>query len=554
MSGAEALAESYAPRYDAAGAVIGLMRIDYGHPGNPGDVLRFNPDDPDGWHFDRTRRAGEFALYDEYNPRRTILFNPDGSVWVGCLTFSTNGHTCITRAPAPAPARQFFLNNVTNEGYIVRGCTEFAPNGTCLTPNVPRFDDGEDALFGDLGNDWLVGGTGRDDMYGGYGNDLLSADDDLATNGQLNDQPDTHPSYEDRAFGGAGRDVLIANTGGDRLIDWVGEFNSYLVPFAPFGMATVSRTMQPQLAEFLYALSESDGVDMTRQPDTGNLPIFRNGEPEGELGVVRQQDFDWHDQTGAPADPQAGNLPGGHRDVLRTASFNDGQLQGFAVDSGTWQVASGALQVGAASLGGDAAAVFNVPDYLPLYYEIQASISVIKPTAGWKANAYVMFDYQGPASFKFAGIDISVNKLVMGVRDASGWRVLAQTPFQARTDTVYNMLLSVNGLVATVVVNNTASLAFTFPPTIIEGHRHALNYGFVGFGSDNSRGSLDNATVQVLPAATTSERSETFAVGAGAFASASGTWSAAGGRYDGAGGLSLLGLTKLGRVPIGVRK
>ena len=90
---------------DAAGAVIGLMRIDYGHPGNPGDVLRFNPDDPDGWHFDRTRRAGEFALYDEYNPRRTILFNADNSVWVGCLTFSTNGHTCIARAPAPALAR-----------------------------------------------------------------------------------------------------------------------------------------------------------------------------------------------------------------------------------------------------------------------------------------------------------------------------------------------------------------------------------------------------------------------------------------------------------------
>jgi hypothetical protein len=28
---------------------------------------------------------------------------------------------------------------------------------------------------------------------------------------------------------------MIANTGGDRLIDWVGEFNSYLVPFSPFG-------------------------------------------------------------------------------------------------------------------------------------------------------------------------------------------------------------------------------------------------------------------------------------------------------------------------------
>ena len=92
---------------------------------------------------------------------------------------------------------------------------------------------------------------------------------------------------------------LIANTGGDRLIDWVGEFNSYLVPFAPFGMGTVSRTLQPQLADYLYALSAADGADPSRDEDTGADPA-RNGEPEGELGVVRQQDFAWKDQTGAP--------------------------------------------------------------------------------------------------------------------------------------------------------------------------------------------------------------------------------------------------------------
>ena len=53
-----------------------------------------------------------------------------------------------------------------------------------------------------------------------------------ATAARRNDITDTHPIYEDRVYGGAGIDVLIANTGGDRLIDWVGEYNSYLVPFA----------------------------------------------------------------------------------------------------------------------------------------------------------------------------------------------------------------------------------------------------------------------------------------------------------------------------------
>ena len=92
----------------------------------------------------------------------------------------------------------------------------------------------------------------------------------------LNDAPDTHPTYEDRVFGGAGLDILIGNTGGDRLIDWIGEFNSYIVPFAPFGIATVSRQVPPALFEFLYALSKAQGADPTRAADN-NASSTRRG-------------------------------------------------------------------------------------------------------------------------------------------------------------------------------------------------------------------------------------------------------------------------------------
>jgi len=37
--------------------------------------------------------------------------------------------------------------------------------------------DGDDAIFGDLGNDWIVGGTGRDHICGGFGNDLMNGDE-----------------------------------------------------------------------------------------------------------------------------------------------------------------------------------------------------------------------------------------------------------------------------------------------------------------------------------------------------------------------------------------
>ena len=233
--------------------------------------------------------------------------------------------------------------------------------------------------------------------------------------------------------------MLIGNTGGDRLIDWVGEFNSYLVPFAPFGVATVSRTLQPQLPEFLYALSAGDGADPTRRDaDSRQRPDPRNGEPDGELGLVLQKDFAWQDQTGAPADPQAGNIPGGTRDVLRSADFNDGTAQGFVVDS---REAGGAVQRhvrgGADRSSGDAVSLFYADAVLPSYFEMPATINAVKPIAGYKANAYIIFDYSAPPTSSSPASTSRPTRSRSASARASGWQVLASinTDDQGRTRT-----------------------------------------------------------------------------------------------------------------------
>ncbi|HYW20936.1 MAG TPA: DUF4347 domain-containing protein [Nodularia sp. (in: cyanobacteria)] len=159
-----------------------------------------------------------------------------------------------------------------------------------------KINDGKDRIFGDIGNDWLVGGTQNDRLFGGMGDDVINADDNHDTNGGLNNRPDI-PKFADAdfAFGGGGLDVLIANTGGDRLFDWIGEFNSYFVPFSPFGDPTVVRSSSPQIQQFLLGLGKESGADQTRT------------EPNGELGLVSQKDPQWQDQSGSPRDPQAGN-------------------------------------------------------------------------------------------------------------------------------------------------------------------------------------------------------------------------------------------------------
>src|SRR5204863_26902 len=170
---------------------------------------------------------------------------------------------------ASDPNTRFNDGNVLNEAISTPGDVQLATINVAgelkktvdLTPFNVDPNGAPVAFDPQYADDIIYGGLGTDFLHGGWGDDLLNADDNLGTNSGANDAPDTHTSYEDLAYGGAGRDRLIGNTGGDRLIDWAGEFNSYIVPFAPFGNFTISRTIQPQLPEFLYALSEGDGAD-----------------------------------------------------------------------------------------------------------------------------------------------------------------------------------------------------------------------------------------------------------------------------------------------------
>jgi Ca2+-binding RTX toxin-like protein len=160
-------------------------------------------------------------------------------------------------------------------------------------------NDGADTIFGDVGNDWIVGGTNRDLLFGGYGDDYLQADDNLDTPGSATTDARSDSFFADIAYGGAGRDVLIANTAQDRLIDWAGEFNSFWVSFNPYGEPTVYRQISPAIKAFVTTLATVAGEDPTRGAN----------EWDQEMGMVAQGDPDWGAQTGGPRDPQ--NIKGG---------------------------------------------------------------------------------------------------------------------------------------------------------------------------------------------------------------------------------------------------
>jgi Ca2+-binding RTX toxin-like protein len=179
------------------------------------------------------------------------------------------------------------------------------PNGADFLLNFTSsvgssvLDDGMDSIFGDVGNDWIVGGTNRDLLFGGFGDDYLQADDNLDTPGSTTNDSRNDSFFADIAYGGAGRDVLIANSAQDRLVDWAGEFNSYWVAFHPYGEPTVFRAISPAVKDFVFILATVAGEDPTRGANRW----------DNELGEVAQGDPQWGDQTGGPRDPQ--NIHGG---------------------------------------------------------------------------------------------------------------------------------------------------------------------------------------------------------------------------------------------------
>jgi Ca2+-binding RTX toxin-like protein len=298
MSGAEALPDYF------SGALNGLMEAMQdvnlaprpwfysAAPFNPGDILQYEQGDS-AW----------FRLFNQFDPLRTMLVDVNGDRVDQADVVLTAGLPEWFREGTSERIFEFLLNFDPTSG---------VPDERFSTE--PQMSDGDDVIFGNLGNNWIVGGTGRDHLWGGDGNNVLNADDNPWTTIDgadpiANNVADPYQAYSDIVFGGAGRDALLGNTGADRLIDWIGEYNSYSVPFRPFGSPHISRQNSPALHAFLSDLARADGADQTLGIERGG-DADRGGEPYGEIAMVIQRDPQWQAQNGEPLDPQPGSYPG----------------------------------------------------------------------------------------------------------------------------------------------------------------------------------------------------------------------------------------------------
>ena len=291
------------------------------------------------------------------------------------------------------------------------------------------------------------------------------------------------------------------------------------------------------------SLSKAQGADPTRAADTNIASAPRNGEPNGEIGLVTQKDHGlWQKQTGAPADPQAGNIPGGKRDVLRTRQHE----RRHAAPASRSTAASGRSPAARSTSRPPRSARTRPRSSTstrscPSTTSSSPRCSSNKPTGGWKANAYVIFDYFSPTDFKFAGIDVvdstrSVSAIARrragsstrpasctgNVRDGH----LLRRP--GRSSTAWSSPSSINGV---------AAAQHPVRPALHRRHRRT---GSTWASSASAR------TTRAAPSTTSPSRrcrrsrrfenTDDFADGAADLFTGeqTGTWSVGGGRYAGA--------------------
>jgi Ca2+-binding RTX toxin-like protein len=306
-------------------------------------------------------------------------------------------------------------------------------------------EDGKDWIFGDTGNDAIFGGTGADRLFGGYGDDYLQLDDNLDTNGGLNDTSDSvlataaTAGAGDFAYGGGGRDVLIGNTGADRMFDWNGEYNSYLVPFSRFGAPHIVRHGNAAIREFLNELALAGGAD-------ASMP-----EPYGELGMLDKE-------TGGPRDPQPGNGRGAYdstggveNDSLKNPLQNSHGSTPSADAAAMPAAPAGPSTTTQVEIHATAATAAETSGALVYTVSRSDSIGEIAINLGRGGSASLSGDYTLTAS----GGTLSADGLALTLPDGAGSAMIVATPVNdAAVEST-----------ETLVYNIAAGVGYTVGPT-----------------------------------------------------------------------------------------
>jgi len=201
--------------------------------------------------------------------------------------------------------------------------------------------------------------------------------------------------------------------------------------------------------------------------------------------------------------------------------FEDGYANYLVGQSGAWQVNAGKYEV-TPTVGTDAVTLLQLAGSLPSDVSLAARLRSGAAGGGYLSNAVIIFDYQSPSDFKYAGAFVGADELRIGHVDNGSWVHDGKTSYPLYPATDYDIEVRLQDNVAKLVIGGEVKVIWDFGESIIDGA--------VGLGTHNAVSRFDNFAVDVARA--TLPYTEDFEDGfANCLAIQSGDWQVTSGRY-----------------------
>ncbi|MAE65808.1 MAG: hypothetical protein CMJ18_16180, partial [Phycisphaeraceae bacterium] len=149
--------------------------------------------------------------------------------------------------------------------------------------------------------------------------------------------------------------------------------------------------------------------------------------------------------------------------------FADGQADFLTPVSGAWSIDGATRYVSTPAVGEDGVSVLTLSEALPATFAIDTLMHGLDGGAGYSKNAAVIFDYQGPTDFKFAGGFFGAGQWQIGHHDGTSWVVDASfaEPLQLRQD--YLAQLVIRDGAAALTVDGVLKVSHDFGAPLSDG-------------------------------------------------------------------------------------
>ena len=187
-----------------------------------------------------------------------------------------------------------------------------------------------------------------------------------------------------------------------------------------------------------------------------------------------------------PPDPAA-TLPYGE-------DFNDRSAQALDPARGNWFINNARRYRGEADVGSDAVSVIQLADPLPGRFAISTTLRGKNAPSGL-SNAAVVFDYESPSRFKFAGAFFDSGDWQIGQVNGGNWKTLAAAPDTIAINADYDVEVVISNDRATLSVGGTEKVSHTFG--------QPLSGGQAGLGAHDAIAVFDDLSIAAMAAVPT---------------------------------------------------